>query len=376
MSSMTVTTVTFNAGDYAGGDQHGKPGNYGSRPPPGTDPCDIDCYGTRNNGSNHAGNNNGPTTVIVIGMPPEMANGYGSQYGSGSQSQQGPSFMGVGQGCYLHACAGNQLPQGSEEQFAVKTIDDFLKKNNLPPLSLAQMTEIAEKGTLNGKPLPGTADEQYDLRLAASIYTANDGALFNRVGSNYPDQSSQMSEDEAVGIIEKYQRANDTGNLSLEDLQEMADKGTLKGERVPAAVQEAAQVYTANGGKLFDKIESALNGKNDNQLSVEDPAAAREKGLIGMTQGAAADVMEGVMGSIQIKNGLPQVVGPLSRDEVNELATKGTLRGESAPSEAQVAARVYMANEGAMFDAVDEDGDGKIRPGDGANARRDGLIDA
>ncbi|WP_296556149.1 hypothetical protein [Pigmentiphaga sp.] len=369
MSSMTITTVTFNPGDYHGNEQYGGPGNCGGHRPPGPDVCDIDNHGVNNRGGDFVGNGNAPTTVIVIGMPPEMANGYPGQHGNGSP--QAPTFLGVGQGCYLNACAGNHVPQNSEEQFAVKTIDDFLKKHNLGPLSLAQLTEIAEKGTLNGKPLPGTEDEQYDVRLAASIYTANDGALFNRVGSNYPDQSSQMSEDEAVGVIEKYQRANDTGNLSFEDMQEMAEKGTLKGERVPAAVQEAAKVYTANGGSLYDTIESAKNGENDNELSAEDAVHARDKGLVGMTKGQAVDIFEKFQGA--------PMVGKISRDEMEEIATKGTFRGMEVGSEVRVAARVYMADDGALFDRVEQasngESDGVLGRSDAANARRDGLID-
>jgi len=368
MSSITITPA-LNHGDYHGGEPYGSPGNCGGHRPPGLDACDIDSHGINNRSGDFAGNGNGPV-VIVISMPPELAGGDPGL--NGNSPQQGSTFFGVGQGCYLNACAGNLVPPNSEEQFAVKTIEDFLKKYNMGPLSQAQMTEIAEKGTLNGKPLPGTADEQYDVRLAASIYTANDGAVFNKVGSDYPSQASTMSEDEAVGTIEKFQRANDTGNLSFEDMKEMAEKGTLKGERVPAAVQEAAKVYTANGGSLYDKIESANNGKNDNALSAEDARRAREKGLVGMTNGQAVDTIE------QFQK-LPGV-GLISRDEMEEIATKGTLRGAGGvPSDVRVAARVYMADDGALFDSVEAastgENDGKLGRNDAANARRDGLID-
>jgi len=485
MSTVTFSSVTFNAGDPCGGDSHDAPRHCGGQRPPWQDNCDIGYQGGGQPGGNQGwdsvlNNMNVPEAIKdlirltmksspqtemlpseasavgtiqrfqkdnnigllsydqmkematkgtldgkpIPGSNPEavrdaaktyMANGgslfdrmeqartgerdgkLGStdpDYYDRSKLSQKPTLASVGPGCFMDSCANNRIsPTRPEEFFAVKTVEKFQQDYGIGPLSYLQMKEIAHRGTLNGRELPGSQDEREDLRDAARIYTANRGELFGKVAGcdgrlcvgdprqslngviwTPPGQSgSAKSDTQAVETIEQYQRTNGIGLISFDQMTEMATKGTLDGKRVPADVQQAAQAYVADGGRLFDKIETAVNGKNDNLLSADDAAKAREKGRIGMS----ADTAIGTMEAFQK---LPLIGGNISREQMKEIAEKGTFKGVEVPPDVKLAARVFMDNDGAIFDVLESaktgERDGTLGVGDYGAARDKGWLHA
>ena len=291
---------------------------------------------------------------------------------------------------------------------AVDTMQKYQKDNKIGLISFDQMNEMATKGTLNGKAVPENVQD------AAKTYVANNGALFDKVESATTGKHdsllsaadadnvdhSQLSHQptpsgitpssfmkgvldghispnkpddyESVKTMEKYQKDNKIGLISYDQMLEMANKGTLDGKHVPEEVQDAAKHYTANNGALFDKLESATNGKHDSKLSAGDAEEAVKKGIISappLSQAGAMDTME--------KYQKDNKIGLISYDQMLEMAKKGTLNGKEVPPEVQQAAKTYVANNGALFDKIEAATDGKhdskLGAGDPEKAREKGI---
>jgi len=364
-----------------------------------------------------------------------------------AQPQQGPS--GIDVGAFLRGCLGGHIsPNKPEEYDAVKTMEKFQKDNDIKLLSYDQMKEMADKGTLNGKPIPGQDPE--GTREAAQTYMENNGALFKKVEAattgTHDSQLSAgdagqavnkglvdvppLSENQAVGVMEKFQKDNKIGLVSYDQMKEMAEKGTLNGKPIPGEnkdeVRAAAQAYMAQNGALFDKMEAATDGKHDSQLGAGDPEQGRKKGFslsdeapeefsyngngngngnrdivinLGNGNGNGGYGQYGQheqygghrpssgMGDTQAVETMEKFqkdnkIGLVSYDQMKEMAEKGTLNGKEIPGEnkAQVreAAQAYMAQNGALFDKMEAATDGKhdsqLGAGDPDQARNKGLI--
>ncbi|EJN02962.1 hypothetical protein [Herbaspirillum sp. YR522] len=307
--------------------------------------------------------------------------------------------------------SGSNLPS---EASAVNTMQQFQKKNDIGLISYDQMKGIANGDIteLNGKQIPP------EVKKAAEAYVANNGALFDKVesatdgkhdsqlGAGDPDHfdRSQLStqptqsglnpdtfmhacannhvspnnpeEYDAVKDMAKFQKDNKIGLISYDDMKGIAngDIKELNGKPIPDNIKDAAEVYTRNNGALFDKIESSVTGKHDSQLSAADGDKSIKDGTVSvppMSEKGAVDAME----KFQKDND----IGLISYDQLKGIASGDItkINGKDVTPEAKRAAEAYVANNGALFDKIENATDGKhdsqLGAGDPEEARKKGV---
>lgn len=313
----------------------------------------------------------------------------------------------------LLAMEGEMLPS---EANAVNTMQKFQNdhKDKLGLISYDQLKDVASGKTdqINGVKVPD------DVKEAAKAYVANNGALFDKVESAVTGKHdsllsaadadkvdrSQLSraptiagtspesfmcacanghispnepeEYDAVKTMGKFQKDNDIGLISYDQMKKIAsgELTELNGKKIPEDVRDAAKTYVADHGALFDKVESANDGKHDSQLSAGDADKAIKNGSVAvppMSEKGAVDTIEKFQ-----KDGGPNLI---SADEMQGIA-KGEitkLGGKEVTPEVRAAAQTYMANHGALFDkieaAMDGKHDSKLGSGDPQKARDKGI---
>lgn len=387
MTSVTIsTTVTYDT-DTTGGGNNGNYGNYGQHQPPGDDSQDIGGQGNNKGG-------NGSVDAVLNNMNiPEGIKDLLRKVLAGSSGENLPS-----------------------EASAVDTMQKFQNdhKDKLGLISYDQMKDIASGKTdqINGVKVPD------DVKEAAKTYVANNGALFDKVesatngkhdsqlGAGDPDHldRSQLSQQptqagtgpdsfmracannhispnepeeyDAVKTMGKFQKDNDIKLISYDQMKDIASGKTteLNGKAIPDDVKDAAKAYVANNGALFDKVESATDGKHDSQLSAGDSEQAVKKGIVDvppMSEKSAVSAMEDFQ-----KNGGP---GLVSYDQMKDIASGkiSQLGGKDITPEVKAAAQAYVANNGALFDKIESATDGKhdsqLGAGDPEQARNKGI---
>ncbi len=244
--------------------------------------------------------------------------------------------------------------------------------------------------------------------------------------------SSLPSASSAATTMQDFQKANNIGLISADQMKQIADTGyytNSDGKSVLATpnVQKAAQAYMANDGALFKQVEAATDGKNDGQLGMGDPDEARKKGIIDTGTGGAPVVDHsgqyggnpppfssqpggqggypgGVPGGYpnggQGASSLPSPasavdtmqnfqknndIGLLSASQMKQIADTGYYTNKDGKSvevspQVQNAAKTYMADGGALFKQVESatngKHDGELSAGDADQARTKGLIPA
>ncbi|AVR94348.1 hypothetical protein [Pseudoduganella armeniaca] len=340
------------------------------------------------------------------------------------------------------------------ESSAAKTINNFQKEHDIGLLSVEQMQKMAETGYCTGKD-GKTFQVPEEVQLAAQRMMANNGELFKKLESatdgkhdgqlgqgdygnaikdgtiskndggetrgtgerglspadflnaimNGNIAATRPSEYGAAKTINDFQKENDIGLLSVENLKMMAETGYCKDKdgnlkQVPEEVQGAAQRMMENGGELFKKLESATNGKHDGLLGQGDFGEALKDGTIGKDSGEETFTFGGP-DSTQWggeTGGLPsdssaaktindfqkdKDIGLLSVDNLKMMAETGYCKDKDGntvqvPEEVQLAAQKMMENNGELFkkleSATDGKHDGKLGQGDYDEALKDGTI--
>ncbi|TWC67302.1 hypothetical protein [Herbaspirillum sp. SJZ099] len=360
---------------------------------------------------------------------------------------------------------------------AAKTINQFQKDNNIDLLSSEQMQQMAQTGYFTDKD-GNTKQVPPEVQAAAQAFMDNGGELFKKLesalngkhdgklsqvdfteavkdgtiaegygngngygngqGNGYgngspfqfgqgnsfnfdPSQFGQgnnlPSDSSAVDTIQKYQKDNNIGLLSVEQMQQMAQTGYITDKdgntkQVPPEVQAAAQAYMANGGELFKKIEAATDGKHDGQLGQGDPDEARKDGTLGTGNGNGYGNGQGNgYGNGQGNgygfgngngqgNNLPtdssavntieqyqkdNKIDLLSSQQMLQMAQTGYFTDKDGNTkqvtpEVQAAAQAYMANDAELFKKIESahtgKHDGQLSTTDAQDAVEDGTVSA
>jgi hypothetical protein len=350
----------------------------------------------------------------------------------------------------------SNLPSDSS---AAKTINDFQKDKDIGLLSVEQMQKMAETGYCTGKD-GKTFQVPEEVQQAAQKMMANNGELFKKMESatdgNFDGQlgqgdygnaikdgtisknggsdhggptvrglsdsdfmkaimngniaSTRPSEYGAAKTINDFQKENDIGLLSLENLKMMAETGYCKDKngntvQVPEEIQGAAQRMMENNGELFKKLESATDGKHDGKLGQGDFGEALKDGSIGKDSGKETlfTIQGGPGGPGNTQwggetSGLPsdssaaktikdfqkdKDIDLLSLENVKMMAETGYCKDKNGntvqvPEDVQQAAQKMMENNGELFkkmeSAVTGDFDGLLSVGDYHEAIKDGTI--
>jgi hypothetical protein len=289
----------------------------------------------------------------------------------------------------LAGSSGESLPS---EASAVDTMQKFQNehKDKLGLISLDQLQDVASGKTdkINGVKVPD------DVKEAAKAYVANNGALFDKVENAVTGKrDSQLSaadagavdrsllskqptmagtgpdsfmracanghispnepdEYDAVKTMGKFQKDNDIKLISYDQMKDIASGKTteMNGKAIPEDVKDAASAYVANHGALFDKVESATDGKHDSQLSAGDSEQAVKKGLVDvgpMSEKSAVSTIRDFQ-----KNGGPELI---NIDQMQDIASgKITkLGGKEITPDVKAAAQAYVADNGALFDKME-----------------------
>ncbi len=198
-----------------------------------------------------------------------------------------------------------------------------------------------------------------------------------------PLEQNAARETKAVEKIEKFQNDGGPKHINIDQMNDIASGkiSSLGGKEITPEVKAAAQVYVANNGALFDKMEAATDGKHDSRLGAGDAAQGRKKDLVGMSESKAMDTianMQNDPASMMLKGIMPGA--NISFDQMSEMATKGTLNGANVSGEEKQAAQAYVANNGALFDKIESSTDGKhdsmLGRGDPEQARKADRLDA
>jgi len=365
---------------------------------------------------------------------------------------------------WLKGLAKNMMGVGEEsnlpsESGAAKTINNFQKEHDIGLLSVEQMQKMAETGYCTGKD-GKTFQVPEEVQQAAQKMMANNGELFKKMESatdgNYDGKlgqgdygnaikdgtisknggseqgspgprglsdadfmkaimngniaSTRPSEYGAAKTINDFQKENDIGLLSVENLKMMAETGYCKDKngntvQVPEEIQGAAQKMMENNGELFKKLESATDGKHDGKLGQGDFGEALKDGTIGKDSGTETRFTiqggPGGPGGTQWGGetaGLPsdssaaktindfqkdKDIGLLSVENLKMMAETGYCKDKDGktvqvPEDVQLAAQKMMENNGELFkkmeSATDGNYDGKLGQGDYGNAIKDGTI--
>jgi len=209
------------------------------------------------------------------------------------------------------------------------------------------------------------------------------------------------SEASAVDTVQKFQNDN-KGKLGLISSDQMRDvvsgkTDSVNGVKVPDNVKQAFETYLANNGALFDKVESATNGKHDGKLSpgdadkVDRSELSRQPTITGTSPDSFMracannhispndpEDYEAVktMGKFQKDNDIKLI----SYDQMKQIASGQLkeLNGKPIPEEVRDAAKVYVADHGALFDKIESATDGKhdsqLSAGDADKAVKNGLV--
>jgi len=362
---------------------------------------------------------------------------------------------------WIKAFAKNILGVGDEgnlpsESGAAKTINNFQKEHDIGLLSVEQMQKMAETGYCTGKD-GKTFQVPEEVQLAAQKMMDNNGELFKKLesatdgkhdgklgqgdygnaikdgtisknggedsgGTNIRGLSpadfmnaimngniatTRPSEYGAAKTINDFQKEQDIGLLSVENLKMMAETGYCKDKngntvQVPEEVQGAAQRMMENNGELFKKLESATDGKHDGKLGQGDFGEALKDGSIGKDNGKESftlsfDSPQKTQWGGQT-DGLPsdssaaktindfqkdKDIGLLSVENLKMMAETGYARDKNGntvqvPEDVQLAAQKMMDNNGELFkkleSATDGKHDGKLGQGDYNEAIKDGTI--
>ena len=358
--------------------------------------------------------------------------------------------------------SGNGLPS---ESGAAKTINQFQKDNNIDLLSSQQVQQMAQTGYFTDKD-GNTKQVPPEVQLAAMKMMDNGGELFKKLESahngkhdgllsqvdysdalqdgslsNTPGQrnapyqpglpldfilqalmNGHVSKDQpddydAAKTINQFQKDNNIDLLSSEQMQQMAQTGYFTDKdgntkQVPREVQAAAQAFMDNGGELFKKLESALNGKHDGKLSQVDFTEAVKDGTIAPGYGNGNGNGNGnfgfgngngfgfgldpsqfgggsnLPGSYDAAKTINQFqkdnnIDLLSSEQVQQMAQTGYFTDKDGntkqvPPEVQAAAQAMMANGGELFkqleSALNGKHDGKLSQVDFTEAIKDGTI--
>jgi DNA replication initiation complex subunit (GINS family) len=229
--------------------------------------------------------------------------------------------------------------------------------------------------------------------------------MFGDAGSNLPSSA------DAAKTLRDFQKQNDIGLLSSEQVQQMADTGYCKmpnGDEklVPPEIQAAAQKMMANNGELFKKLETAIRPEHDGLLSAADYDAALKDGSIGKpgTPDAPTErvldmaaflkfVMDGTISSNRPTeyNAAKTIQGfqqdndikHLNIDQVKQMAdtgycTLGNGKTIQVPPEVQAAAQKMTDNNAELFKkletAIRKEADGLLSTQDVDQAAKDGLL--
>jgi DNA replication initiation complex subunit (GINS family) len=239
---------------------------------------------------------------------------------------------------------------------------------------------------------------------------------------------------DAGKTIQTFQKDHDIKNLSVDQVQQMADTGYCKmpgGEtiQVPPDVQAAAKKMMDNNGEVFKSIETAIRANHDGLLSAKDYDAAVKDGRIGkpgtqdlpdsdddsdMIQNLQQQFLKALMNRINSDgdddqdfdlnlptgdagNGLPSSADAgktiqsfqkdhgiklMNIDQIQQMAETGycTSGGKTfqVPPDAQAAAMKMMDNNAELFKTIEsaQDGkhDGKLSAKDYDAAVKDGSI--
>jgi predicted secreted protein len=285
------------------------------------------------------------------------------------------------------------------EQKAADVMKQFMQQNG-GGMSKAQMQQIADTGEFNGQPVSES------VRNAANKMMANGGELFNKLDSankpwehdNYvavvdidvADQNQKlkgstlqqivsefsklltppMTEQKATDVIKQFMQQNGDG-LTKKQMQQMANDGYVvrngKAMRVSPDVQQAAQKMMANGGELFNKLDSANKPwEHDNLVALVDIDVAKQNQELkgsplqqllsallklltpSMSEQNAADTMKQFMQDNDCG---------LTKDQMQQIANQGYFVKNGKPmrvsSDVQEAAKKMMANGGALFNKLD-----------------------
>lgn len=285
------------------------------------------------------------------------------------------------------------------EQKAADVMKQFMQQHG-GGMSKDQMQQIADTGEFNGQPVPES------VRKAASKMMDNGGELFKKLdNANKPwehddyvavvdiDVAGQnqelkgspfqqfisaltksltppMTEQDAADIIKQFMRQNGDG-LTKSQMQQMANDGYVvkngKPMRVSPEVQQAAQKMMANGGELFNKLDNANKPwEHDNLVALVDiDVADQNQELEGspleqffsalfklfmpsMSEQNASDIMKQFMQDNDCG---------LTKDQMQQIADRGYFVKDGKPmrvsSDVREAAQKMMANDGALFNKLD-----------------------
>ncbi|WP_155835289.1 hypothetical protein, partial [Herbaspirillum sp. RV1423] len=228
-------------------------------------------------------------------------------------------------------------------------------------------------------------------------------------------QGALPSDASAAKTINQFQKDNNIGLLSVQQMQQMAETGYYtdkngKSIQVTPEVQAAAQAFMANNGALFKKMESAKNGQYDGLLSTADYDSAISSGKISSNPsdpatssrpqiyGLSPDAFMGAVMNGHISPNRPSEygaaktinqfqkdhdIGLLNIGQMHQLAETGYYTDKDGktiqvPPEVQAAAQVFMANNAELFkkleSATDGKHDGQLGMGDFGEAIDDGSI--
>lgn len=219
--------------------------------------------------------------------------------------------------------------------------------------------------------------------------------LSDSSSANLPSEAS------AVDTMQKFQNANKDKlrEISFDEMKDIASgkRDSIHGVKIPDDVKEAAKTYVANHGALFDKVESATNGKHDSKLGSGDPDHLNSSQLSKQptTAGTGPDSFMRACANNHISPNEPDEYGAvkamgkfqkdndiklISYDQLKDIASGKTteINGKAIPDEVKDAAKAYVANNGALFDKVEAATDGKhdskLGAGDPEQALKKGIV--
>ena len=225
---------------------------------------------------------------------------------------------------FLRLVMSGELSQNRPSEYnAAKTLNEFMKDNDIDVLNKKELEQLAQGGTFK---LPSGEEVEIpeEVQEAAQKMLENDGALFEKLKSanitvsegNGPngDNGNLPSLEDASQTMSDFIRDNKTGPISKEQVALMAQTGEFKkddGTVIELTPQQQAAAQRMLQGNDFTAIESALTGKTDGLLGEGDHAAAKKKSLLNNeTTGAG-----GNNGGGTVNINIPDDEGYFSDDE-------------------------------------------------------------
>jgi hypothetical protein len=235
------------------------------------------------------------------------------------------------------------------EQKSASIMKNFMNANSGGGLTRSQMQSIADTGEFNGEPVSGS------VRKAAQKMMDNGGELFDKLdSSNKPwekdgfvansdiDVAQQnntlkgspiqqladalkqlftppMTEQNAADTIKQYMQNNGDG-LTKDQVAELAQGYIVKNGQPTRVddknVQQAAQKLMANGGALFDKLESANKPwEKDGFLAIVDVNVATQNDEL--SKGGLSDLLSKIFSRPMSDRKAANILGNFAQTQSN-----------------------------------------------------------